>query len=188
MGRNSKIPFSSDNLVDALKELVSAIIFAFLPINLGLLFSWLSSGTDVDTFVFEFFSSGEALLVSSALVGPLIYVLLKQYGDFSSLSKMLLSKSGFNGSLSIQFPGGWYFIVSIVVICVVAAGVFGNNSASSIDHKILAENMIILSTTILILSLLIFFLVSLIRNNVEDGAVEAYIESTDDFLEEWDEQ
>lgn len=188
MNKNFRFPFSTENLIDAAKELVSVLLLGFLPINLGILLSWLSSVSDVQSFLTEFLTSGEALLLSSALVGPLIYVLLKKYGEFSSLSEAIFGKSNLSRSLSIQFPGGWFFITSIVIICLVAAGVFGHNSASAANSKMLPNNMMVLSSIIFISSIFIFFLVSLIRNNVEDGAVKAYSESTDDFLKEWDEE
>lgn len=156
---------------DASKEVGVTVLFGCLPVLLGTLFAWLSANASVCGFLKDFFSSGEPLLISAALVGPLIYVLFRKYGDFPN-------------NLSIQFPLGWFFIVAIVLVCVISAGVFGYRSA--IDKKtIVAENMADLSVLITIFSLLIFFAISAIRNNIDGGAPDIMTSDTDKFLKEW---
>ena len=70
----------------------------------------------------------------------------------------------------------------------IAAGVFGYNSALSGNDKILSENMQILSAIIIVSSLSTFFFVSIVRNNIVDGAAKIMSADTKDFLKEWDEK
>ena len=181
-----KFPFSKENFFDAIREILSVLFFGFMPIILGLLFAWLSPNGGVTQFALGFLASGEALLLSTALVGPLIYVLFKNYGNFPNLSSLIKNYDKFPGTISIQFPYGWSFISLIILICVIAAGVFGYNSALSENDKLLSENMRILSIIILSSSLSIFFLISVVRNNLVDGAAKIMSADTNDFLKDWD--
>lgn len=183
-----KIPYSKKNFVDAIKELLSVLLFGFMPIILGILFAWLSSSGSVTQFTLRFLASGEALLLSAALVGPLIYVLVKNYGELPSLKGLIRGYDKFPGTISIQFPYGWTYISLIILICVIAAGVFGYHSALSENDKLLSENMRILSAIIFLSSLSIFFLISISRNRLVDGAAKIMSADTNDFLNEWDER
>lgn len=167
------IPYKIQNFGDACVELISIFLFGFMPIWLSILFSWLSPEGTVVAFLNRFFSSGEALLMSSALVGPLVYVIFKRYGDLPK-------------KLTLRFPFGWFYMSLIFLICVITAGVFGYNSATSESDKILSENMRFLSVTILAVSLTILFLVSTIRNFMERGPTKIMHDDTVKFLESWD--
>ena len=57
-----------DDFVEAAKELSVLAIFAGLPVWLGVVVSLLSKGSKTVVFLLEFLSSGEALLISAALV------------------------------------------------------------------------------------------------------------------------
>ncbi len=183
-----KFPYSNQNIVDALKELLSVLLLGFLPITLGLLFAWLLPSGSVVQFVLAFLGSGEALLLSTALVGPLIYILAKNHGKFPNFSDLIRNNDNNSLKASIQFPYGWFFIVSIFLICVIAASVFGYNAAVSENEKFLSGNMQKLSAIIILLSLTIFFLISIVRNNLLDGAAKIMSDDTSEFLSEWDEK
>jgi len=103
--------FSQRNIVDALKEFISVLCFGLMPITLGLLLSWLSPSGNISQFFDAFLSSGEALLISSALVGPFIYVLFKNYGDLPKLSNFLKGHEDVSRNITIQFPFGWFLFV-----------------------------------------------------------------------------
>lgn len=180
-----KIPYSKKHFVDAIKELLSVLLFGFMPIILGILFAWLSSSGSVNQFALRFLASGEALLLSAALVGPLIYVLVKNYGELPSLKGLIRGYDKFPGTISIQFPYGWTYISLIILICVIAAGVFGYHSALSENDKLLSENMRILSAIIFLSSLSIFFLISISRNHLVEGAAKLMSDDTKDFLNKW---
>ena len=182
------IPYSKQNFVDAIKELLTVLLFGFMPIILGLLFAWLSPIGSIKKFVLGFFASGEALLLSTALIGPLIYVLVKNYGDLPSLSGLIKNYKNLPETLSIKFPFGWTFILLIILICLIAAGVFGFNSAQPESFKLLAKNMQILSAIIILSSLFIFFFISVIRNKVVDGAAKLMSANEKEFLDDWDEE
>lgn len=172
--RNLKfLPYTKSNFLDAIKEFISLVVASFLPVWLGILFNWLSPEASVRKFVLEFLSSGEALLISAALVGPLIYILFKRYGNMPK-------------GLSLRFPLGWFIVSSILVISVVSAGVFGYKSATIGADNIAPENLLLLSSAMLVASLIILFIVYVIRNNIEGSTSEIMRTETSEFLKAWD--
>ena len=186
--KSFKIPWSKIDFFDAIREILSVLFFGFMPITLGLLFAWLSPSGDVAQFALGFLASGEALLLSTALVGPLIYVLFKNYGEFPNLSSLIRNYDKFPDTISIKFPFGWFFVLIIISICVISASVFGYNSALSGGSKILPEKIRTLSVIVILLSLSIFFFVSIVRNNVVGGAAKLMRADTKTYLDDWDEK
>ena len=173
--RNLQLPpVTKRNILDATKEFSSVLIAAFLPIWLSIILSWLSPKANVSKFATEFLSSGEALLISAALVGPLIYVLFKQYGNMPR-------------DLSLRFPFGWFIISMISVILVTSAGVFGYKSATPRADNIAPDNMFLLSVVVLVTSLIILLLVYIIRNHMEEPPSKIMRAETSEFIESWDE-
>jgi hypothetical protein len=164
-----------EDYVDAIKELLTILFFSFMPIWLGLLFASISAKGTIDGFVKTFLNSGEALLISAGLVGPLIYVLTKKYGDLPR-------------SLTMRFPQGWFFTLSIFAICVIAGAVFGAErgmAPQTIADQSRSTGGELLSKVMLIASIVIVFLVSAIRNHLDRGAPEAMRADTNRFLREW---
>lgn len=164
--------YTKTNFFDAIKELIFVLIAALLPVWLGILFNWLSAGTSVSKFIVEFLSSGEALLISSALVGPPLYVLLKSYGNLPR-------------ELSFRFPFGWLIVTLILVISVTSAAVFGYKSSNPPAGSVVAENMMYLSAGILLVSLITLLVVYVIRNNIEQPASKIMQSGTREFIEDW---
>jgi uncharacterized membrane protein len=172
-----------DDFVEAAKELLVLSIFAGLPVWLGLVISALSKGKGTtEHFLLEFLASGEALLISAALVGPLIYIITRKYGDLPE-------------AFTIRFPQGWLFVILIAVICVITAATFGFDRVlrqSAADHgrtSVFEESAIrIFSCSILFVSLLIVYLVSVLRNYLDRGAAAIMRTDTQNFLDEWRKQ
>jgi hypothetical protein len=172
-----------DDFTEAAKELLVLIVFAGMPIWLGLMISAVSKGDKtVSSFLHEFFASGDALLISAALVGPLIYVITRKYGDLPE-------------SLTIRFPQGWLFVVIITIICIIAAALFGfdrvfkpdpggGGRSSVFDEK----SMRAFSFGVLFLSISIVYLVGVLRNYLERGAPAIMRNDTQEFLREWGKQ
>ncbi len=161
---------STKDVGSAFIELFFILIFSFMPFWLSLLLVWLSNESTIRQFTYSFLSSGDALLISAALVGPLIYVLFRSYGSLPN-------------KFTIRFPLGWLYVSLIIIVCVIAAAVAGYNLGLS---KILPENMAILSSFILILSFLILLSVSISRNYVENSAPSIMHTDTKNFLKDWD--
>lgn len=171
---------SRDDFMEAAKELCVLIIFAGLPVWLGLVISLLSKGDGTTAhFLHDFLGSGEALLISAALVGPLIYIITRKYGDLPE-------------TLTIRFPQGWLFVVLIAIICVIAAATFGFDrvfrqaATNPCGASVFEESSIrIFSCSILSVSILIVYLVSVLRNYLDRGAAAIMRTDTQDFLNEW---
>jgi uncharacterized membrane protein len=171
---------SRDDFVEAAKELFVLIVFAGMPVWLGLIFSVLSKADKATTIFFlEFLASGESLLISAALVGPLIYVITRKYGDLPE-------------AFTIRFPQGWLFVVLIAIICVIAAATFGFDRVfrqAATDHgrsSVFDESSIrMFSLCTLFISVAIVYLVSVLRNYLDRGAPAIMRSDTQSFLDQW---
>src|SRR2546423_458868 len=115
----SRIPFLRDlqrcrrkDYVEAAKEVFATVVLAALPVWLGAILMMLIPKASVGHYVGDFLSSGEALLISAALIGPSIYIITKKYG---SLPK----------SLTIHFPQGWFLVLLWFAICMTITAIFG---------------------------------------------------------------
>jgi hypothetical protein len=171
-----------DDFVEAAKELFVLVVFAGMPVWLGIIFSALSKEKSVNVFFLEFLSSGESLLISAALVGPLIYIITRKYGDLPA-------------AFTIRFPQGWLFVVLIAIICVITAALFGFDRVfrqTSIEHghsSVFDESsMRAFSFGVLSVSVLIVYLVSVLRNYLDRGAPAIMRSDTQSFLDEWRKQ
>jgi hypothetical protein len=167
----------SKDHVEAAKEVVSTFVLAIIPVWLGAFLMMLIPKASALHYVQEFLTSGEALLVSAALIGPSIYVITKKYGELPK-------------SLTIHFPQGWFLIIVLLVICMMASAVFGVQRGYNqimpaqpdlFDPKLMQE----LSVTVLFGTLATFYFVTVFKNFAEDGASSEMHSETESFLEEW---
>lgn len=157
---------SQRDYVDAGKEIFSILLFALLPFWLGYLLSYTLTDPGAATkFLHELTENGEILIVSAALTGPLLYILTKDYDIHS------------HGS-NVRFPFGWFFVVSVVVICMFSAGIFGirrviTNSQlfepGNIGKLLDFSKLSVFSYVIFVAAVTMLFLVSLFRNSLERG-------------------
>ena len=115
----SNVPFIRDlqrcrrqDYTEATKEVIGTVLLAILPIWLGAAFMVLIPRASVGHYVGDFLSSGEALLISAALIGPSIYVITKRYGDLPR-------------SLTFHFPQGWFLVLLWFMICMIITAIFG---------------------------------------------------------------
>lgn len=168
------------DFAEAAKELAVLIVFAGMPVWLGFVISALSKGEkSVSMFVLDFLASGEAFLISAALVGPLIYVITRKFGDLPE-------------ALTIRFPQGWLFVVVIVVICIIAAALFGfdrvfkqKSAEGSLSSMFDEHAMQIFSFFVLFLSISVVYLIGVLRNYLDRGAPDIMRNDTASFLKEW---
>ncbi len=171
---------SVQDFEEARSEVLVVVFSALLPIWLGLLLAFVSLKFDaLWSFLKAYATTGDALLTSCALVGPLIYILWKRYGKLPK-------------DLTIRFPYGRGLTASVLAIWVVAGSVFGysrysalfaSNSALPVPNGTI---MSILSILVLGSSILLLFLATVLRNNMEtlDGA-ELMRLSESTFVENW---
>lgn len=187
------IPFISDlrrcrsqDYVEAAKEVFATVLLAVLPVWLGAIILMLIPHVSVAHYVGEFLSSGEALLVSAALVGPSVYIITKRYGDFPK-------------SLSIHFPQGWFLVLLWLVICMLITAIFGlqriyaqvalhGNDHASPAPLFDAQAMQGFSFFILLVSVVSLYVVTVFRNFTDDGAAAEMRSETADFLRDWKDQ
>jgi hypothetical protein len=167
----------SKDHIEAVKEVVSTFVLAIIPVWLGAFLMMLIPRASASHYLQEFLTSGEALLVSAALIGPSIYVITKKYGELPK-------------SLTIHFPQGWFLIVILLLICMMASAVFGVQRGYSqimpaqpdlFDPRLMQE----LSLAVLLGTLATFYFVTVFKNFAEDGASSEMHSDTESFLEEW---
>ena len=168
--------------VEAVKEVFATVVLAVLPVWLGAVVLMLIPNASVAHYVGEFLSSGEALLISAALVGPIVYIITKKYGELPK-------------SLTIHFPQGWLLVLLWLVICMIVTAIFGaqriyaqfapgGTNAALFDKG----SMQGFSGIILFLAIACLYIVTVFRNFVEDGASVEMHSETADFLKEWREK
>ena len=168
------------NFAEGAKEVIGSLFFAMLPIWLGVCVIFLMSRASVGKYVSEFLVSGEALLISAALIGPSIYVITKKYGDLPK-------------SLKNDFPQGWFLVLVSLTICMITAAIFGVQrfyaqlTSSNVSPEPLfdAGLMESFSICILLVTVLGLYLVTVFKNFMEDGAAAAMHSEEDDFLRKW---
>lgn len=98
--------------VEAAKEVIATVLLALLPVWLGAILMALIPRASVGHYLGEILSSGEALLISAALIGPSVYIITKKYGDLPK-------------SLTIHFPQGWFLVTLWLAVCMLITAIFG---------------------------------------------------------------
>jgi hypothetical protein len=168
--------------VEAAKEVFATVLLAILPVWLGAVVLMLIPHASVGHYVGDFLSSGEALLISAALVGPSVYIITKKYGDLPK-------------SLTIHFPQGWFLVLLWLVICMIITAIFGAQRIyAQVAHKTDAPalfdvaSMQGFSSLVLFLAVASLYIVTVFRNFVEDGAASEMRADTAEFLKEWEEE
>lgn len=180
----SKVPLFRDlsycrrrDYLEASKEVVITVLCSTVALWLGVIFAWVSPTYHVSHYLDTFILSGEFLLLSTALVGPIFYIITKRYG------------SDLPAPTSRYFLQGWLFIVLALFVCLIASAIFGYNRVSSpvgnAAHggSLNFGPMAWLSVIMFVLSTLILFLVITIENFMDDGAVEVMRTDTADYVE-----
>jgi hypothetical protein len=120
------VPFSGEfrkcsarDFKEAFQELAITTFFSTMPLWIMPLLGPIIFSTDV-SFSHELVSTvtgGELFVYCAALVGPLIYIITRRYGEFSDDKKHAF---GF----SIAFPHGVSFVLFSAMICLFAGFAF----------------------------------------------------------------
>lgn len=176
---------SRENLRDAFYEVSAATIFAtmplwFLPIIGKYLFT---NPISID----EGIKTGELFIYSAALSGPLVYVIMKRYGDFTTDINKWSRK---NLPLTIQFPyGGWFVGISLIM-CILSGFAFSflKNPIFTRPEDITRINfagIIELSWISFFVSTLVLFCVTAYKNMLENIARESQPRQEDEFYNRW---
>jgi hypothetical protein len=164
--------------VEAAKEVFATVVLAGLPVWLGAILMMLIPRASVNHYVGDFLGSGEALLVSAALIGPSVYIITKKYGDLPK-------------SLTIHFPQGWFLVLLWLAICMTITAIFGLQriyaQIAPKSHEPLFDLPLMqhFSFIILLVTIASLYVVTVFRNFVEEGASAEMHADTADFLKEW---
>lgn len=163
-----KLPFYWKYALKASGEFVYIITFSLMPVWLGAIIQPLTNSS-VLQYLDGYFTNGEALLLSTATVGPLIYTILKDDEEPSSNNR--------------KFPGKQAYILIISIICVLSAAVFSLKSATKfpLDFVFNSNYVWHLSLYATIFSILIWFLVSGTQRARSGGAPAIMHQDTEDF-------
>lgn len=102
----------------------------------------------------EYLKNGQGLLLCSATVGPLIYIIIKDDEN------------------NRAFPGKSNYVISIFVICIVSAAILGlKTSIQDSSNSVISSDAVwFLSALISVASLLIWFLITGTKSAREQGA------------------
>lgn len=130
-------------------------------------------------------SQGDLFIYSTALVGPLIFAITKNYAVWND-EHSSPNASRF-GKLTFEFPSGmWFFLISLA-ICAVAAFCFGLLRLSSMGLilvEINTENMLITSGLLYGFTLICLYAVSVYKNELENFSGQGNSD-THDFVKQW---
>ena len=171
----------------ALLELSISTLFSTLPIWFFPLLAstFINSSPSFFNNVHSSISQGDLFIYSSALVGPLIFAITKNYAVWGE-DNPSPNASRF-GKLTFEFPSGmWFFLISLA-ICAVAAFCFGLLRLSSmglVSVEIHADNMLLASGILYGFALVCLYAVSVYKNELESFSGQNNTD-TNDFIKQW---
>ena len=156
----------------ALNEFKYLAALSLMPIWLGALLQFVTDSS-ILAYLNGYLENGEGLLLCSATVGPLIYVIIKDDEETSKNSR--------------PFPGKFNYILSIIVICIISAAILGLRTAiKSNPYSIVSMDAVwMLSAIVSSASLIIWFLVTGTRAAREHGAPSIMRASSMSFLKQF---
>jgi hypothetical protein len=166
---------SREDFAQAGIEVSIVCLSAFLPIWLSLLV-WSLTNLQ-EAFILSFMTAGDILLISCAIIGPLIYVLTKKHGQVED-------------PLTLRFPYSPGLSVLILIIWVIAGVVFVLQKTSDlhlISANILNRHAIWdLSIAIAIGSIAVLYFATVFRNNMGHSEPAAIMhDEQEEFVKEY---
>jgi hypothetical protein len=148
------------------------VALSLMPVWLGTIFR-LISGDDAVAYMNGYLSNGEALLICSATVGPLLYTVISDKESSDGMPR--------------QFPGKETYTLLIVVVCVVSAGLLGFKTAllAAGGSPVSVDALWLLSAITSVASIAIWFAVTGTREARDQGATSIMRMDTADFIEDY---
>lgn len=153
------------------EEFLFLLLFGLMPVWLGAVINFVSNRS-VGEYLVTYLYSGEALLISSATIGPLIFLIFKDYDKRTD---------GF----SKPFPGSRPLGLIILVICLVSASIVGLKSGGRDPTSQSTEALWYVSLTVSIVSVMVWFAVIILKNSLETAATQVMRQDTNDFVQDW---
>jgi hypothetical protein len=149
---------STEDFRQAGLEVLVVCLSAFIPLWAGMgIFSLTRTPGAVSTYALSVMTSGEMLLIACAIIGPLIYILTRKYGNLRD-------------PLTLRFPYSTGLSIIILVIWFASGGVFVVNKLGGLysSPNIFDETaMWDLSEGISIAAVAILFLATVLRNYMD---------------------
>jgi hypothetical protein len=147
--------------------------FAFLVL-LGLMPVWLGAliragqGRDWLEYLGGYLTGGEALLLATATVGPLLYLVVAS--DFGA-------RKG-----ASHFPlKGWY-VLAILLVCISSAGLFGFKAGHENEGGLAPSAIWWISVLVIGFSVILWFAISAPNAVREHGAADVMRQDEHDFV------
>lgn len=152
----------------SLLEFFFLVLLGLMPVWLGGLIK-LGQGSDWIGYLQGYLSGGEALLLSTATVGPLLYLVVAS--DFGA-------RRG-----TRRYPLKGWFVFAILLVCISSAGIFGFKEAHEGDHGQLSPSMVWwISSAVSVFSVALWFAVSTTNAVREGGAAAIMRQEEHDFV------
>ncbi len=155
----------------ALGEFSYFVFLSLMPVWLGALIQYLY-GRSIGSYLFGYLSSGQALLISSTAVGPLLYFLTREYGKTAD-------------GATRRFPYSSALSLSIIITCMVSACVLGVIDDSSGGATVLPSSLSAVSIVVAIAATFVWFAVALLKNDVEQGSAKIMRQDEEDFVKDY---
>ncbi|MBI3503662.1 MAG: hypothetical protein HY059_02380 [Proteobacteria bacterium] len=183
-----RIPIFSDlraaswaNWREALKELFVTLFFSLMPLWLGLfIVTILTITTGAWRFIENFASSSDLGILSTSLLGPLLYAMFRE------------EESAGPTSMAPRFPGGLWFVMIVLACCTIATAIYSFTYLSEINVFYDASGRVIKfvdDPTVAMASWILFIVVvfvilfaSTIRNSLESESPRMMSNDTQDFV------
>jgi hypothetical protein len=180
---------SRSSVRDSFLETAIGVIFSTLPLwFFPIIFSKIAIGSPS---IFEQISNsvgrGDFYIYATALIGPLIYVITKNYVQVDKSDKFQINNRSI-GKWTFEFPFGIFFFFSAVFTCMIASVCYGYVNISIIDRdKFSINSDFVFATSVLLYVFCVFciFSVGVFRNELLDVA-KSMGDDERNFLQEWD--
>ena len=188
--RNSRIPIVEDlrsaswpNWREGIRELFVTLFFSLMPLWLGLLIvKLLALPDDVPGFIAKFASSSSLGILSTSLLGPMLYMMYREDSNGS-------------GNRAIpSFPSGLWFIMATVACCIVATVIYSFTYVSGIQEYfkkdgsplvfVQSETVTLTSWALFVAVVVLLLFASTIRNSMETQAPRIMSAETESYVKE----
>lgn len=156
----------------SLLEFLFLVFFGLMPVWLGSLFK-AALGENYVAYLDSYLTGGEALLLATATIGPMLYVVVGS--DFGV-------KKG-----ERSFPLKAWFAFAIFAICIVSAGLYGFNEGYADQAEKLSSNIIwTVSVAVSALTIVLWFGISATNAVRETGAAAIMRLDEHDFVQDFE--
>jgi hypothetical protein len=185
----SLLKANRSSIKDSFLETAIGVVFSTLPLwFFPIIFSKMSSDNpSIFEQIFNSIIRGDFYIYATALIGPLIYVITKNYLQVDKSDQNGDQQHSF-GKWTFQFPFGLFFFFSAVFTCMISSVCYGYVNISIIDKDKFSINSDFVSTTSVILYLFCVFCifsVGVFRNELQIVA-KSMSDDERGFLKAWE--